>query len=565
MNKTARPIHFRKLSLASVFLIFIFLSGCKTGPGDGDFVSGFGSDRPKVILDVVHPPPTISPTRGYEYLQIHDFEGSPECARPLNIKIRELAGKGFKLGPFFPKEKTVELRGHITTCNIEKSFGEIEAEFSFSQRGVQRERKTISKRVTLSGGSTRSQIIRGVVSKVGDRFARKFLPRKVRSLRWLCGSNSDHGVIAGKKGSWETAYSHFYVMLKRNPKSSCSQMNLGVASEATGRLDEAHQNYQYAMVEGNDDASKNDSELCLYHKCQRVQIPGEGGGGTGPTAWCPIQEKDPSPKPAWVNKPDAPGYSHVATGVASNKDTIEALEQSSIANARAQLSAAIQVTVTSDFRENIKHRSMNGQGGESLSETTTSIDMVTKEHTKNLLVNAKQLDQWKNKNECAAYTLMGITKESLTQSRAAYQKQWEQSLLSKPIMLFDLSTTPSDMAELLQGKLRGLFSALGVQVLQKDMNLKGCVTNPKQSQCEGTMFGGFSAELLDEAEAQGSRKREFLVKGDVVFGERLVSQINKTCLGQGSVGDSNRVIDKNGIDECFLPDIVPPLLRAIQK
>lgn len=576
MSKTAPPILFSKLSLAPVILIFIFLSGCKTGPGVSGITDSFGFDEPRINLPVVLPPRDPSPTQGFEYLQIQDFEGFSECAKPLKRKIRELAGelgeKGFKLGPFFPKDKTVELRGRITKCQIENTYGELEVEFFFKVRGVQRETKTISKNLTLGPGSTRDRVMKKLVSYMGREFSKKYLPRKVESLRYLCGSKSDPGIIAVQKESWDSAISHWMGRISQDQHNSCIQNNLGVAWEGKGNLQEADKFYQLAISGKNDFAPQNYPELRRY--CPPDECGSPPPCPTYPDCGghvCPIQEQDPRPRPSWVNKPTLPGYVHVVRGLSSEGKTLADLERSAETDARIKLSASIQVTVDSSFEETMENMSNRRSGASTPATATTSsetsayIKIITKEKTDSILINVKPLEYWKDKTECAVYALMGMSQQSLEKSIGAYQKQWEQSLLSKSIMLFDVSETHSDMADLLQGKLRNLFGDLGVPVLQKDPELHSCVTEPKQKKCQGTMFGSFTVKLLEEGEVQGSRKREYEIKGDIVFGDRLVFQINQSCLGQGAVGDSNRSIDNNGIEECFDPDIAPKLLRDIQR
>lgn len=571
MSKTAPPILSSNLNLAAVF--FIFISGCQTGPGVSSITPNLGFEEPRVNLAVVLPPedPTL---QGFEYLQIQNFDGPPECAMPLQRKIRELAGelgdKGFKLGPYFPKEKTVELRGEMTKCQIENTYGQFETDFTFQIRGVQREAKTISKSVTLGPGSTRDRVVKKLVSYMGREFSKKYLPTKVESLRYMCGSESDPGVIAIQKGSWEAAISHWGGMLQQDQTNSCIHNNLGVAWEGSGNFQESNKYYQLAVAGGDNYAPKNYAELRRYYS-------DDGGSPPCPTYpdcgghVCPIQAEDPKPRPTWIGTPTAPGYVIVVRGSGSEGKTLADLERAAETAARVQLSTAIQVKVDSVFEETIAHVSKSRVGASASGNTTTSsdtstyINMITKEKTENILMNVKPLEYWKDKPECTVYALMGITQKSLNKSMEAYKKQWEQSLLSKSIMLFDVSETHSDMAELLQGKLRNIFGDLKVPVLQKDPEFKACVTQSTQKKCEGTMFGRFSVELLREAEAPRGRMRELLIKGDIVFGDRLVFQINKTCMGQGAVEDSNRDIDENGIEECFDSDIAPQLLRDIQR
>lgn len=575
MKKTQPQVYVSNLCLALVFLISSLLGGCKTGSGGAALADSFGFDQPMINLPVVHPPKSQT-LKGYEYLRIHDFEGSSECAESLQRKILDLAGelgdRGFKLGPFFPKDKTVELRGEISKCELENSYGRLEAEFSFTIRGVQRETKTISKNVTLGPSSTRERVIKKLVSYVGREFSKTYLPRNVESLRWLCGGDRDPGIIAAQKGSWDAAISHWTGALTQDQNNSCIQNNIGVVSEGKGDLPTAAKFYQLAMAQGDEYGPQNYAELrryCLDDMCGAASLPCP----TYPDCVqvCPIQEQDSRPRPLWVNKPSAQGYAFVVRGSGSEGGILADLEHAAEADARIKLSAAMSVNVEGVFEEYREHLTKESLGDSASGENTTSSETSTlikefsKERTKNILVGVEPLEYWRDGQECTVYALMGITQESLEKSLAAYKTQLEQSLLSKPIMLFDLSETPSDMADNLQVKLATTLKDLGVSVRPQDQDLKICLEGATQSKCQGTMFGGFSAQLVEEAKAQGHRKREFSIKGKIVFGDSLVLEVHDSCLGQGAEEDSNRVIDQNGIEECFGSVIASPLLRDLQR
>jgi hypothetical protein len=241
-----------------------------------------------------------------------------------------------------------------------------------------------------------------------------------------------------------------------------------------------------------------------------------------------------SPRPLWVTmRPDTQDY--VGIGQAGPRDSPEAQIRAAEDSARSGLASEVSVKV----RERVVQNICEGQCGEA---EQSKIEMKVESKTKQTLKGARIQQRWLDRGSCMVWTLSTLPRQTVDE------------LLSRRVMLFNLSSPSIEMAGLLVGHLEKVLRE-DLAVVPADARLEGCAVDTGQPECReraNTIYGSIAVSLEKEAVSPDGqwRQRNFRVKGGLRAQERLLSSFDVMCKARAEARVDIQIIDRAAAEAC---------------
>lgn len=194
----------------------------------------------QVLVDVMHPPKVPIPLKVKD-IDVEEFQGPAECAKPLKPKlITKVTASGVytvAVHGLSEPEETLTIKGSVATCTLSLGSGTLNADVSAWYMGNQVHQEVVSEH-TNRPGAPLNEVRDVLIDRVMNRTAKALLPVKRKEIRMFLpvDGDNDSGVTAAGAGNWALAVESFGKQIKDKPAEHRAWYNRAIAYEVTGQF-----------------------------------------------------------------------------------------------------------------------------------------------------------------------------------------------------------------------------------------------------------------------------------------------------------------------------------------
>ncbi|MBP8116163.1 MAG: tetratricopeptide repeat protein [Nitrospira sp.] len=205
----------------------------------------------QVLVEVMYPPKAPIPAKVKE-IEVEEFQGPMECAKPFKPKLITKVTEGgiytIAIKGLSDPEETLTIKGTVATCALNQGSGTLNTEFSGWYMGNQVHQAVVAENTTRPGAPP-NEVRDVLINRVRDRMAKDLLPTKRKEIRTFLpvDGDNDSGMTAASGGNWKLAIEAFGKQLKEKPADHRAWYNRGVAYEASAQFELAVKDLQKAI------------------------------------------------------------------------------------------------------------------------------------------------------------------------------------------------------------------------------------------------------------------------------------------------------------------------------
>ena len=194
----------------------------------------------QLLVKVMHPPKVQIPVKVKD-IDVEEFQGSVECAKPLKpkliTKVTESGVYTVAVPGLSEPEETLTIKGSVTTCALSLGSGTLNADVSAWYMGNQVHQEVVSEH-TNRPGAPPNEVRDVLIDRVMNRTAKAILPVKRTEIRMFLpvDGDNDSGVTAAGAGNWALAVESFGKQVKEKPSEHRAWYNRAIAYEVTGQF-----------------------------------------------------------------------------------------------------------------------------------------------------------------------------------------------------------------------------------------------------------------------------------------------------------------------------------------
>ncbi len=194
----------------------------------------------QVLVEVMHPARVSIPAKVKE-IDVEEFQGLAECAKPLKpkliTKVTESGVYTVAVSRLAEPEETLTVKGTVSTCTVSQGSGTLNTVFSAWYMGDQLHQEVVDEH-TNRPGAPLNEIRDALIDRVINRTAKAILPVKKKEIRTFLpiDGDNDTGVTAASVGNWPLAVESFGKQVKDKPTEHRVWYNRGIAYEVTGQF-----------------------------------------------------------------------------------------------------------------------------------------------------------------------------------------------------------------------------------------------------------------------------------------------------------------------------------------
>jgi len=196
--------------------------------------------KKQVLVEVMHPPKVPIPVKVKE-IDVEEFQGPVECAKPLKpkliMKVTESGVYTVAVSGLSEPEETLTIKGTVTSCALNLGSGTLNADVSAWYMGNQVHQEVVGEH-TSRPGAPPNEVRDVLIDRVMNRTAKAILPVKKKEIRTFLpvDGDNDSGVKAIEANNWTLAVESFNKQVREKPNEHRAWYNRAMAYEATGRF-----------------------------------------------------------------------------------------------------------------------------------------------------------------------------------------------------------------------------------------------------------------------------------------------------------------------------------------